>query len=88
MFQELESTDEDRLMALENIQANKGKVSKLYNKKVKLKCFAKGDLVQKVILRIGTRTTKFGKRSPNWEKPFIMNKVIYGETYKQALQGG
>ena len=39
MFQKLGSANEDRLMALENIQANKAKVSKLYNKKVKLKPF-------------------------------------------------
>ena len=61
MFQELESVDEERLMALENIQANKAKVSKLYNKKVRLKCFAEGDLVWKVILPIGIRTSKFDK---------------------------
>ena len=58
MFQELESADEDRLMALENIQANKVMVSKLYNKKVRLKRFAEGDLVWKVILPIRTRSTK------------------------------
>ena len=45
MFQELESANEDRLMALESIQANKARVSKLYNKKVKLKYFVEGDLV-------------------------------------------
>ena len=48
MFYKLETTDEDRLMALENIQANKTKVSKLYNKKVRLKCFAENDLVWKL----------------------------------------
>ena len=45
MFQELKLADEDKLMALENIQANKAKVSKLYNKKVQTKYFAEGDLV-------------------------------------------
>ena len=63
--EELELADEDRLTALENIQANKVKVSKLYNKKVRLKRFVEGDLVRKVILPIRTRTTKFGKWSPN-----------------------
>ena len=61
MFQELELDHEIRLMALENIQANKAKVSKLYNKKVKLKCFAKGHLVWKVVLPIRTRIIKFDK---------------------------
>ena len=61
MFQELELVDEDRVIALENIQANKAKVSKLYNKMVKFKCVIEGDLVWKVILPRGTRTDKFGK---------------------------
>ena len=61
MFEELESAGEDRLMALKEIQANKAKVSKLYNKKVRLKCFAEGDLVWKVILPTEIRTTKFSK---------------------------
>ena len=65
MFQELELVDKDRLMALENIQANKANVLKLYNKKVRLKCFSEDDLVWKVILPIGSKTTKFGKWSPN-----------------------
>ena len=43
IFQELELANENRLMALENIQANKAKVLKLYNKRVKLKLFIKSD---------------------------------------------
>ena len=82
MFEELESADEDRLMALENIQANKAKVSKLYNKRVKLKRFVEGDLVWKVILPIKARTPKFDKWSPTWEGPFIVTQVIYGGAYK------
>ena len=35
MFQELESVDNDRIMALENIKLNKEKVARSYNKKVK-----------------------------------------------------
>ena len=88
MFEELESAGEDRLMALKEIQANKAKVSKLYNKKVRLKCFAEGDLVWKVIIPIGTRTTKFGKWSPNWKGPFIITQVIYGSVYKLSTLTG
>ena len=82
MFQELESADEDRLMALENIQVNKVKVSKLYNEKVRLKHFTEGDLEWKVILTIVTRSTNFGKWSPNCEGPFIVTQVIYSGAYK------
>ena len=79
MFQALELADEDRLMALENIQANMAKVSRSHNEKVRLKHFAEGDLVWKVILLIKARTTKFDKWSPNWEGPFIITQFIYGD---------
>ena len=82
MFKELELIDADRLMAMENIQANKAKASKLYNKKIRPKQFADEDLVWKVILPFGTKNSKFGKWSLNWEGPFIVSKVIYGGTYK------
>ena len=65
MFQELESADDDRIMALESIKLNKEKVAKSYNKKVKRKQFAEGDIVWKTILPIGTKNPEFGKWSPN-----------------------
>ena len=54
-----------RLRALENIEANKLRVVKYYNKKVKIKQFFEGDLVWKVKLSIGSKDSKFGKWSPN-----------------------
>ena len=88
MFQKLELVDEDRLLALENIQANKAKISKLYNTKVKSKYFAEGDLVWKVIIPIRTRACKFGKWSPNWKGSFTIRKVIYGGAYKLTTLEG
>ena len=88
MLQELEATDEDRLMTFENIQVNKTKVSKLYNKKVRLKCFTEDDLLWKVILSIRNRTTKFDKWSSNWEEPFIITQIIYGGAYKLSTLEG
>jgi hypothetical protein len=40
---------------LENIEKNKMPVAKYYNKKVKVKQFAEGDLVWKVLLLIETK---------------------------------
>ena len=45
MFQELESTDNDRIMILENIKLNKENVANSYNKKVKKKQFVNGDII-------------------------------------------
>ena len=65
MMDNLEDLSCLRLHALENIGANKLRVAKYYNKKVKIKQFFKGDLVWKVKLLIGSKDSKFGKWSPN-----------------------
>jgi hypothetical protein len=53
-----------QLKALENIEANKLRIAKYYDKKVKDKQFHE-DLVWKVILLIETKDNKYGKWSPN-----------------------
>jgi hypothetical protein len=50
-----------RLRALENIEKNKMRVAKYYNKKVKVKQFAERDLVWKALPLIGTKYNTFGK---------------------------
>jgi hypothetical protein len=54
MMDELEDLHMIRLRALENIEKNKLRVAKYYNKKVKVRQFAEGDLVWKALLPIGT----------------------------------
>jgi hypothetical protein len=70
-----------RLKALENIEKNKMRVAKYYNKKVKVKQFAEGDLVWKALLPIGTKYSTFGKWSPNWEGPFRVVRCVPGNAY-------
>ena len=55
MMDDLEELNSHQLKALENIEANKLRIAKYYNKKVKDKQFNEGDLVWKVILPIGTK---------------------------------
>ena len=52
MMDDLEDLSCHRLHALENIEANKLRIVKYYNKKVKSKQFSVGDLVWKVKLRL------------------------------------
>jgi hypothetical protein len=52
MMDELEDLHMIRLRALENIEKNKMRVAKYYNKKVKVKQFAEGDLVGKRYCRL------------------------------------
>ena len=65
MIDDLEDLSCHRLRALENIKANKLRIVKYYNKKVKSKQFSEGDLVWKVKLPIWSRDSKFSKWSPN-----------------------
>jgi hypothetical protein len=81
MMDELENFHRIRLWALENIEKNKMRVAKYYNKKVKVKQFAEGDLVWKALLPIGTKYSMFGKWSPNWEGPFQVVSCTPGNAY-------
>jgi hypothetical protein len=81
MMDEIEDLHQIRLRALENIEKNKMRVAKYYNKKVKIKQFAEGDLVWKALLPIGSKIKEFGKWSPNWEGPFRVIKCVPGNAY-------
>ncbi|XP_050222502.1 uncharacterized protein LOC126672591 [Mercurialis annua] len=89
--------DEERLTALDHLEAQKGRVERAYNKRVKRKAFVVGDIVWKAVLPIGHKDTRLGKWSPNWEGPFIVvNKLeggayllanIDGEEHERAING-
>jgi hypothetical protein len=81
MMDELEDLHTIRLRALENIEKNKMRVAKYYNKKVKVKQFAEEDLVWKALLPIGTKYSTFGKWSLNWEGPFRVVRCTPGNAY-------
>jgi hypothetical protein len=81
MMDELEDLHMIRLRDLENIEKNKMRYVKYYNKKVKVKQFAEGDLVWKALLPIGTKYGTFGKWSSNWEGPFRVVRCTPGNVY-------
>jgi outer membrane receptor for ferric coprogen and ferric-rhodotorulic acid len=81
MINELEDLHMIRLRALENIEKNKMRVAKYYNKKVKVKQFAEGDLVSKALLTIGTKYSTFSKCTPNWEGSFRVVRCTPGNEY-------
>ncbi|CAL8151931.1 unnamed protein product [Prunus armeniaca] len=72
MAQELEDLEQSRLDAYNLVHAQKQIAAKAYSRKVKQKTFAEGDLVWRAVLPIGTKDPRFGKFSPNWERPFII----------------
>jgi len=61
MKDELDDLAGHRLRALISIEENKKRVARWYDRRVKSKEFADGDLVWKLILPIGTKSLKFGK---------------------------
>jgi hypothetical protein len=81
MMDKVDEAPESRLKALEEIEKEKVKIAKAYNKCVVEKSFQVGDLVWKTILPLGTRSGKFGKWSPSWEGPFRVIWVVSGNAY-------
>jgi hypothetical protein len=81
MMDKVDEAPESRLKALEEIEKEKVKIAKAYNKRVVEKSFQVGDLVWKTILSLGTRSGKFGKWPPRWEGPFIVIWVVPGNAY-------
>jgi hypothetical protein len=65
MLDGLDEVSDKRVKALGEIERDKLRVAKAYKKRVKKKLFQDGDLVWKMILPIGSRSSKFRKWSPN-----------------------
>ena len=61
MMDNIDEVTDKRLKALKEIEKDKLRVARAYNKKVKLKSFQVGDLVWKTILPLGMKSNKFGK---------------------------
>ncbi|BFG20875.1 hypothetical protein CerSpe_071490 [Prunus speciosa] len=72
MTLELEDLEQTRLDAYNLMQAQKQIAARAYNKRIKKRTFAEGDLVWRAVLPIGTKDPRFGKFSQNWEGPFII----------------
>jgi hypothetical protein len=65
MFDRLDEVSDERVKALDEIERDKLRVAKAYNKRVKEKSFRVGDLVWKTILPVASRSNKFRKWLPN-----------------------
>jgi hypothetical protein len=81
MLDRLDEVSDERVKALGEIEMDKLRVARAYNKRVKKKSFQVGDLVWKTILPIGSKSNKFRKWSPNWEGTYKIEKVISGNSY-------
>ena len=73
MMAEIDDLDEAQVATLNSIILQKQKIIKNYNRRVRPKTFAVGDLVWKVILPLGTKDPYLGKWSPNWKRPYLVS---------------
>ena len=88
MMDNIDEVSDKRMQALKEIEKDKLRVARAYNKKVKAKSFQVGELVCKTILPLATKSNKFGKWSPSWEGPYMIIKVIFGNSYMvETMQG-
>jgi hypothetical protein len=88
MLDRLDEVSDERVKALGEIERDKLRVARAYNKRVKERLFQVKNLVWKTILPIGSRSNKFGKWSPNWEGPYRIKEVILRNSYMvQSVQG-
>jgi hypothetical protein len=81
MLNILDEVSDERVKALGEIERDKSRLARAYNKRVKEKLFQVEDLVWKTILPIGSRSNKFGKWSPNWKGPYRIEEVILRNSY-------
>jgi hypothetical protein len=81
MLDILDEVSDERVKALGEIERDKSRLARAYNKRVKENLFQVEDLIWKTILPIGSRSNKFGKWSPNWEGPYRIEEVILRNSY-------
>ena len=88
MMDNIDEVSDKRMQTLKEIEKDKLRVARAYNKKVRAKSFQVGDLVWKTILPLGINNNKFGKWSSRWEGPYKVIKVIFENSYMvETMQG-
>jgi hypothetical protein len=88
MMDNIDEITNKRIRALKEIEKDKARVARAYNKKVRPNSFHVDELVRTTILPLGTNGIKFGKWSPSWEGPFKIIKVIAGNPNMIESQQG
>jgi hypothetical protein len=81
MLDRVDEMSDERVKALGEIERDKLRVAKAYNKRVKEKSFQVRDLVSKTILPIRSRSCKFEKWSLNWEGSYRIKEVVLKNSY-------
>ncbi|CAL5395046.1 unnamed protein product [Camellia sinensis] len=85
---ELETLDERRLYAQQNLEIYQQRMANAFNKRVRLRSFKKGDLVLMVRTPIVVSRRTKGKLEPKWEGPYVIEKVYSNGAYLLITMDG
>jgi len=78
----LEALDDKRLQAQQQIELYQARITRAFNKKVKVRTFKKGDPVLAVRRPMVMTHKKKGKFQPKWEGPFVVESVYLNGSYR------
>ncbi|XP_019260811.1 PREDICTED: uncharacterized protein LOC109238788 [Nicotiana attenuata] len=81
-LEELEALDEKRLEAQQSLECYQARLSRSFNKRVRLRSFQVGDQVLVVKRPIITSRRSGGKFSAKWDGPYIVQEVYSSGAYK------
>nr|XP_016445899.1 PREDICTED: uncharacterized protein LOC107771088 [Nicotiana tabacum] len=81
-LEELEALDEKKLEAQQSLECYQARLSRSFNKRVRLRSFQVGDQVLVVKRPIITYHRSGGKFSANWDGPYIVQEVYSSGAYK------
>ena len=79
---ELDSLNEKRLEAQQNLEVYKARMARAYNKMARIRTIEKGEMVWVLRRPIITNKHIGGKFKPNWEGPYIIVIVYKGGAYQ------
>ena len=83
----LDILEEKREQALKSVEDYQRKTARYYDRKVRPNSFKPGDLVLKKLLPTRKDPTQ-GKLGPNWERPYILSRIIRPGNYELQTEEG
>ncbi|KAL0311676.1 UNVERIFIED_CONTAM: hypothetical protein Scaly_2918200 [Sesamum calycinum] len=87
-LEELEALDEKRLEAQQRLKCYQARLSRAFNKKVRLRSFQVGDLVLAVRRPIITTHRTGNKFLPKWAGPYVVKEAYTNGAYKLVAEDG
>jgi hypothetical protein len=88
MLERLDEVSDERVKALGEIERDKLRVARPYNKRVKEICFKSEILFGRQFCLLGLGATRSGSDHQNWEGSYRIEKVISRNSYMvQSIQG-